>query len=619
MSSSKANIAGLASPQQQSEMKCLLAGTWPPLKPLPVFKYEFSDYRATIDFDKLRGEWVCRKTSFPSNKVQELRGELREITLALPHAKPEMLADDVGDQEHELEKDTTRRLQAIQAWKENYENGARYFELRNYLWQTQRAEMEESLRLSLTARQLQFSARNVSSVFDALSTAGGRFAALLEFAKRNKARQGTSTDPPSEQNLPDPDPAFDDANPSREISTHEFLLSLGPDHSPVRQEETQEPSTAPEVPPTLLVRNIVHEPYQPPSLERITGAAPELFESESPDPLHADSSSFLEEPYQLEHIAPPSVALAAQLPSDSSSAPPSTHLPALEISVFQVTLFASLILCVVVAFAVGLTMGRGPVGSRLRQLPESVLGPVVASPTPPRQPVQSASPTPSTAAVPSGTSVANSQPTAATPLKQIPPAEPGSSPQPQATSDPSTAAVPVERPLPPPASRPLHLVRSAGTFVISLPHRIGQPFRITLPEKTIAANSSFAMAAQLSVLVPPDPEPLASQKPTRLEAGQLVSFVWPRYPKPRSGLAEVIRVRAAISSLGQVQDVEFLSGSSSLLPATARAIRQWHYTPTLWDKKPVPSQQDLTIAFRPRSYSSQTTDRHSPHKPLAAN
>ena len=67
MSFGKANIAGLASGRQQSEMKSILAGTWPPLKPLPVFKYENAAYRARIDFDKLRGEWVCRKTSFPSN------------------------------------------------------------------------------------------------------------------------------------------------------------------------------------------------------------------------------------------------------------------------------------------------------------------------------------------------------------------------------------------------------------------------------------------------------------------------------------------------------------------------------------------------------------------------
>src|SRR5271157_5390203 len=87
------NLAGLASPVQQAEMRLLLAGRWPPLKPLPVFKYETHEYRASIDFDKTHGEWVCRKTTFPSNKVQELRGGLAEITLALSHGQQEVFAD----------------------------------------------------------------------------------------------------------------------------------------------------------------------------------------------------------------------------------------------------------------------------------------------------------------------------------------------------------------------------------------------------------------------------------------------------------------------------------------------------------------------------------------------
>src|SRR5580765_2023584 len=122
------NIAGLASPAQQAEMKSLLAGRWPPLKPLPVFKYETEEYRASIDFDKLRGEWVCRKTSLPSNKVQELRGGLAELTMALPHGPAEMFTEcaAAGQQEQELEKLASRRLQAILEWKENYENGALY-------------------------------------------------------------------------------------------------------------------------------------------------------------------------------------------------------------------------------------------------------------------------------------------------------------------------------------------------------------------------------------------------------------------------------------------------------------------------------------------------------------
>src|SRR5215475_15145809 len=120
MNFSKANIAGLASARQQSEIKSILAGTWPLLKPLPVFKYETVEYRATIDFDKRRGEWVCRKTSLPSNKVQELRGGLREITMELPHGEAEMFTEGAEQQEEESEKDTNRRLHAIEECRENY-------------------------------------------------------------------------------------------------------------------------------------------------------------------------------------------------------------------------------------------------------------------------------------------------------------------------------------------------------------------------------------------------------------------------------------------------------------------------------------------------------------------
>src|SRR5262249_44829170 len=179
------------------------------------------EYRATIDFDKKRGEWVCRKTSFPSNKIQELRGGLREITLVLPHGEEETVTEAAEPQEHELEKDTQRRLQAMQEWKKSTEGGALYFELQELLTECQRNEMESSLRLSLTARQLQFNPKNIAYVFDALSTAGGRFAALLEFAKRNKAKQGIETEAQENIVLPEVEPVTAKEERSLEISAGE--------------------------------------------------------------------------------------------------------------------------------------------------------------------------------------------------------------------------------------------------------------------------------------------------------------------------------------------------------------------------------------------------------------
>lgn len=142
---------------------------------------------------------------------------------------------------------------------------------------------------------------------------------------------------------------------------------------------------------------------------------------------------------------------------------------------------------------------------------------------------------------------------------------------------------------------------------------------MSFPEKAVAATSSLAITSQLSVLLLPELPPIDADKPSRLEAGQLVSFVLPRYPKPRDryGEAEAIRVRATIGPLGQVRDVKFLSGSNSLLPATIRAIRRWRYKPTLLDKRPIQAQEDLTIEFRPSQYSSQASELHPTQKLVA--
>jgi hypothetical protein len=167
---------------------------------LPVFKYETDEYRASIDFDKLRGEWVCRKTSLPSNKVQELRGGLAELTMALPHGPAEVFAECAAAEQHEqeFEKHSSHRLQAILEWKENYENGALYAGLQAYLSESQQDEIDDSIRLTLTARQLQFNPKNVAYVFDALSKAGGKLATLIEIAQRNKREQGADVPARSE-------------------------------------------------------------------------------------------------------------------------------------------------------------------------------------------------------------------------------------------------------------------------------------------------------------------------------------------------------------------------------------------------------------------------------------
>jgi outer membrane biosynthesis protein TonB len=97
-----------------------------------------------------------------------------------------------------------------------------------------------------------------------------------------------------------------------------------------------------------------------------------------------------------------------------------------------------------------------------------------------------------------------------------------------------------------------------------------------------------------------------------LQAGELVSFVWPRYSirADRHAKPETVKVRTTIGELGQVLDVKRVSGSFSLLPAAISAIRLWRYKPTLVNQRPVEAQQDVTIEFRPPSHSPRASTRY---------
>ena len=662
-------------------MKSILAGTWPPLKPLPVFRYETVEYRATIDFDKKRGEWVCRKTSLPSNKVQELRGGLREITLALPHGEEEMLIEGAEPQEQELEKDTNRRLQAIHDWRDNYESGARYLELRDLLSESQRGELDDSLRLSLTARQLQFNPKNVANVFDDLAIAGGRFAALIEFAKQNKLKQGIDPQAHAEGAVLEVEPAIEHDEQSQAVSSREFaLVPDDNDNSAAVHENSNDPVVGDEEAahrcagaedfPALSIKDVFPEQEQAPLAQRPAHIPSQQFEIEPSEIGDPDSPSLVEPPPRQEGPRSPAFAgFAAQArPGQSSAAlieAASSRFHALKISTFQVNVFAILLLFAVTSFIVGLTVGRGPLGKRLREAPKSLLTADAKPPALPDPADESTSRTPPPTVASSDDSAGAKGPDDATPSEEkfeesprvsdsaearstdsvsSPAIESKPSAKPEVEPEHSGAIGPVVRNGPPPASsklvrppkavRPIsrapksyvpyklsstigaapHLPR-ASTILVTVPGQESQPIRVRFPEKTIAATSSVAMTSQLSVLVSPEPAPSVAHRPARLEAGDLVSFGWPSYPRPdgRYRLAETIRVRATIGQLGQVLEVKFLSGSVSLLPVTTQTIRQWRYRPTLLDNRPVQAEQDVTIEFRPPQYSSQVSTQHSSH------
>jgi protein TonB len=672
----RANIAGLTSPVQQAEMKILLAGRWPALKPLPVFKYETDQYRASIDFDKLRGEWVCRKTSLPSNKVQELRGGLTEITMTLPRGQPEVFAECAATehQEQELEKDTSRRLQAILEWSENYENGALYSGLQNYLSESQQAEIDDSIRLTLTARQLQFSPKNVAYVFDALSKAGGKLATLIEIAQRKKTERGADLPAKAEAAAPSAerhmlvetihptrdrrlqmrttpasrahveldgtnggivlnisetgmavaaaDPLLIDdylscirlqlpsSEQSIEISAQIVWLAESKKSAGIRfvdltlearnqisnwiasEKPTSELECLTPAPvESLIPANLEGFPEEP-----IGSVFPEQDQTSSPEILDANPPSFVEQLSEKVHHHAPVAGVGPQVRTGKveSSADRIHNSPSrlyvLEISGLQVA--AVMLLFAVISLTVVLAVGRRPLGERLQDTQKSI---------------RAADATSSALLNRSGEPTSRTSTPAAANMFLTPAVNPST----PATAISGAPAIPSPRRVTPVARAAPHL-SSPSTILVTGPGDGRKPFRLTLPEKPIAASSSFAMTSQLSVLVSPEPGPAPAHKPARLQAGELVSFVWPRYPRPgdRHGSSETVKVRTTIGELGQVLDVKHVSGSVSLLPAAMSAIRQWRYKPTLLNMRPVQAQQDVTIEFRPPQHLPRVPTRH---------
>ncbi|HEV2101366.1 MAG TPA: energy transducer TonB [Candidatus Acidoferrum sp.] len=635
-------------------MKLLLAGGWPPLKPLPVFKYESAAYRASIEFDKVRGEWVCRKTFLPSNNVQEVRGGLEEVARSLPDIPAEAFAEPPRTQQkkQELDREASRRLQTILEWKVNFENGALYSDLQHYLSESQQQEIEEILRLTLTARQLQFSPKNVASVFDALSKAGGKLATLLEIARRNKTQE--ATDPTAGVELTAPSAILQPLvsnfiAETVEDSPEEQMTSVFPE---------QDQSSSPKV------------------TEDFASQAPEIAR---PQILEANPPSFVEEHREKvnERISiadvRPQVRTRKVGPSTNRFENSASRRHVLEISGVHVAAFAVVFLFAVISLPIGLTVGRGPLGQWFQDGLQSLFGARVTPPALPDHPVETASKDPAPSSPILLTDSDNSSrtvtPDAVTPPEETPgestqdSESPGNAPSTISNSPPATESKPflhsdsvpvrdgltglIARTAPrsatskPAPSRkavdsaietwkrpaPLRAAGSRGTaprrstpsgpsgILVSAPAHGGKPFRVSFPEKPIAATSSVAMTSELSVLVPPAPGPDAAHQSSRLQAGELVSFVWPRYARQgdRYGAAETVRVRAIVGQFGEVLDVKLLSGSAALFPATRNAIRLWRYRPTFLNKRPIPVEQDITIEFRPPQYLSQVRTQHPSH------
>jgi len=104
-------------------------------------------------------------------------------------------------------------------------------------------------------------------------------------------------------------------------------------------------------------------------------------------------------------------------------------------------------------------------------------------------------------------------------------------------------------------------------------------------------------------VVLPVPAPAA---PTGIvKQGQLIHRVDPEYPEiAKNQHAEgTVRLNVTVGPEGTVRGVALLGGPRLLVDAAEKAVRQWRYSPTTLDGKPVEFQREVDLTFR---FSSST-------------
>jgi protein TonB len=182
------------------------------------------------------------------------------------------------------------------------------------------------------------------------------------------------------------------------------------------------------------------------------------------------------------------------------------------------------------------------------------------------------------------------------------------SPPPPAVSTPDaprdsaeSSANPLSSPTPTPNPAPPHAPVPTPASVAIPPAENGKLVRAVFPRKSISASPSPAITSQLSVLISPAERSTVGDRETaRLQAGEIISYVVPRQPRPgdQYNSIETVRVRATISTDGRVTDVKPINGPIFLLSSVISAVHQWRFHPTLLNGAPVKAEDDVTIEFR---------------------
>jgi PilZ domain-containing protein len=195
-----------------------------------------------------------------------------------------------------------------------------------------------------------------------------------------------------------------------------------------------------------------------------------------------------------------------------------------------------------------------------------------------------------TAPAPVSAMTARSAPVTSTP-SPAPRSLSASSPNPAPARPVSPSASPSIAPvLPqPPLHGMMHVARKSD-----------ESFLLKLPLESVSGDHNTAIRMQRFVLVPKQSRWHRHGPIVKLTIGELLRHDAPDAPRAMNAAAgDVITVRAYVDENGAVEDLKPVSGRFALLPRVMRAVRDWQFDRTLLDGKPVESEVNITMEFRP--------------------
>jgi hypothetical protein len=263
------------------------------------------------------------------------------------------------------------------------------------------------------------------------------------------------------------------------------------------------------------------------------------------------------------------------------------------------------VLLVVIAFAMGMALGHGSLDGLVESVRQYIPDKYQQAPTANISAAESAPPAPKVektntdtlAQAQSDTSSAQTSEASATPSQATPPIQPAAS---RTTSDTGTHP---EAEVAGAGGRAKASATESETtpVLVSAAGSGNGPLRLSSPETAVSASSSVAISSQATVLVPRAAGADAAQEAKRLQPGTLVFHVEPQYSKRMGrGEVEIVKVLATIGENGLVTNVQRISGPPLFASAAISAIREWRYSPTLLDGRPVKTEEKITVAFRSR-------------------